>query len=1559
MPADDYDLTITDSNGCSELFPGILTIDEPALIGVTVNGSSEVSCFGGSDGSAEITVTGGTPVYLFSWTGDITGHISTSEDPDDLVPDTYDLTITDNNGCVQVFPDLVTIGEPLELSVLVDNITDVDCNGDATGAIDITPSGGTPGYTFAWTGPGGFNASTQNIANLEAGDYNLTLTDSRGCTRDFISLATVSTNPAITATFSLSHVSCNGGSDGAIDAMISGGVPDYTYDWAGPFGYSETTEDISGLIAGSYELTVTDDLGCTVVMAPQMLSQPPAITATATKVDVDCFGADNGSVDLTPSGGVPPYVFDWTGPGGFSETTEDISDLEPGAYSVTVTDANNCSVQFDNIATIQEPAEILLSSVRTDISCGGSADGSIDITVTGGIPPYSFNWTGPGGFNSTDEDITGLEPGSYSVTITDANGCIVNFPDVENILEPATITATYVSQVDVLCYGDASGSIEIDVTGGTAPLVFDWTNSLGATVSNDEDPSGLTADAYSLEITDANGCSASYPDMATITEPSPLSATLAKTDIICYGDGDGTITVTASGGTTPYEYSRVADLDVFYQPFNVFTGLGPNNYTIWTRDANRCVVSDTISILEPEEIQIIGETKSGQNLCYGDSSAQISIDSVVGGVKPYEYSINGGIDFYPTNLFTNLPAGSYQTVVRDVSGCTASGNLNVITQPSMLRIDSYTQEDITTCFDALQGRIVIVGTGGNGSITYTLNDTLTSPVGDFQNLPGGTHKVTMEDENGCTRDTTVVILTPPQLVVDLLTVTPVSGCAGDASGEITVSGSGGTGSITYAVDGGGFQPDETFTGLLAGIHVVTVRDGNDCRVDSAVTITEPEPIIITSETVTPITCSGAADGIIEIAASGGTDPLNYTLNPGAISDPTGIFSGLSPGTYTVSVDDSEGCGPVDSSPLILTDPPVLLLDSILETDINCNGAGNGTITIYASGGVPPYEYSVDNQASWGSDSLFTGLSPATYEVYARDANLCMLYAGSIIISEPPPLVLSLITTDITGCFGDSTGSLDASGSGGTGKLEYSLDGVNFQDTGTYAGLTAGAYTVYLRDSLGCLITESVSINEPAPVTATIDKTDALLGNPGSITISMTSGGTSPYEYTIGGPGGDFSSDTLYDMLEAGTYHVIVRDANGCVYEEMIDILDVLPLHVVVTTTDVSCYGESDGTIEFNPQDAEGAVEYSIDSGVNFIPDSLFENLPGNTTYYLVARDAAGKVFTDSVTIIEPDEILLARNVTFAECNAFSETGAIDITVSGGSGSFTYLWSDGSTDGDRTNLAAGTYILETTDSKNCNRVDTIQVNSLVVVNAYAGEDTTICHGTSIQLNGQGGHTPSWSPVDFLSDSSVSNPVAAGVTQTTTYVLTITEEISHHGCFNIDTVVISVFPLTGIEVSEDTFIVRGTSVQLETTGGPFSSYRWDPAAGLDNSMIPDPVASPQISTMYTVYGTSEYGCEESDSVFIEVIEDITAYNVFTPNGDGINDFFDIEHADRFPEMIVEVYSRWGDLLFSTTGYDDASRWDGTARGKEAPVGTYYYVIIPYSGASPITGHVTIIR
>lgn len=1315
---DVYLIGVKDTAGTSVYMIADVQGPDPMLI--SLDSYMDITCNNDNDGRIEVSATGETnnPVYDLSGPVTITGN-TTGVFPN-LPGGSYIVTARDGGGScgsTSTTP-LITINNPDLIGLNIQQLTHVACNGDATGAIDITPTGGTPPYSYAWSGPNGFSANTQDISGLAIGAYNLTITDANDCSMDFNPVATITENTPITGTFDPTDLSCglpNRSNDGAIDATITGGAPGiYTYLWSGPSGFTASTEDITGLDPGSYILEVTDNAGCIQLMPAEIISEPAELIATTTQTDIDCFGDGDGSIDLTVAGGIAPYTYAWSGPNGFTAGTQDIAALEAGAYSVTVSYGTSCSMPFPDIATIEESPEIQVSSVKTDITCGGLSDGAIDITVSGGLGPYTFAWSGPSGFTSTQEDISDLGPGNYSVIITDANTCAVAFPDQEIIIEPSSVIVSNVTYQNVLCSGDASGSINIDVSGGVPTYIYSWTNSAGTNVSDIQDPVGLPADTYSLAIMDANGCTFSFPDLATISEPPPLTVSLSKTDISCFGFGDGTITVSAAGGSGSYEYSSDGSN---FQAGATLGSLTPGLYTIWTRDDSLCIITDTITILEPTEIVIANETAS--YLCPGPLLGEISINGVSGGTGPYTYSINGGTDFYSTNLFANLAPGSYQTVVRDATGCQVDGNLNVLTEPLPMQITSYIQDDITSCFNSPDGRIQISATGGTGTISYSLDGDPPVTVGDFRDLPGGTHVITLIDGNACTHDTTVVILTPPVMSID----------------DISVS-------------------------------------------------------------------------------------------------------------------------------------------------------------------------------------------------------------------------------DVTICAGNTNGGLIVSGSGGTGALEFSLDDVNYQPSGIFDDLGAGDYTVWLRDANMCTINAPASISEPAPVMATVVKTDATFGNLGTITISNVTGGAAPYVYSINGLAGPFTSITVYTGLAPASYDVIVRDQNDCTYEETVLILDVPPLDVLVNISHVSCFGANDGSIEFVPQDAEGAVQYSIDNGANFQSEPLFTDLAGNITYNLVALDAVGKLFTDMVTLNEPAEILFSSVMTPALCNAFSETGAIDITVSGGAGSFTFLWSDGSVAEDRANILAGEYSVLITDANMCSRNETITVSSEDTVNVDAGEDATICGGESIQLQGSGVGIPTWDPSPFLSDEAILNPWVSGMTSSNTFVLTITDT-GPNGCYNKDSVDIILHPLMGLQVIADTFVVEGHSIRLETTGGPFDQYRWEPETGLDNSSVPDPVATPIEPTRYTVFAINSYGCEEVDDVFIDVIEDISAYNAFSPNGDGINDYFEIKNADRFPEILVEVYSRWGDQLYSKVGYNSGELWDGTTGGKEVPVGTYYYILIPYPGAKPISGNVTIIR
>ncbi|MDA3822463.1 MAG: gliding motility-associated C-terminal domain-containing protein, partial [Bacteroidales bacterium] len=1563
--ADTYNLTITDDNACDQVFNAVVIIKQPNEITATLNSYTNTTCFGCTDGTAQITVAEGTPAYSYLWTGDATGHTSTMEDPTDLIADTYDLQVIDANSCVKTFNDIVNIGQPNDITAILDGFTDALCFGNSDGTAQVTVAEGTPPYTFIWTGDATGHTSTMDNPNdLVADTYNLQVTDANSYIKTFNDIVTIAEPSELTITSSLTNILCFGGNTGEIDISPSGGTLAYTYAWTGPGTFTSTNEDLTGLLPGDYSVIVTDNNSCTESHGPITINQADDITLSDTSsTNVTCFGNDNGTASITVIGGSGTYTaFSWDGQStGHNSTDENPTGLAPDIYDLTITDDNACVKVLTDLITITEPLDISVSHTTSDISCNGAGDGAITITPAGGTPAYTYLWSGPNSFTSSDQNISTLEAGEYDLTVTDNNSCVKIFAPLTTITEPLEIEVNVTSQKNPDCFGDSNGTIDIDVSEGTPPYAFSWTNSLGTIVSADEDPIGLSAATYSLDVTDSESCAVSYPNIAVLTEPALLETSLTKTDILCNGETNGTITVTPSGGTAPYTHSFLSDFSAVVS--TPATGLSEDTYTVHTRDANGCQTSGDIDIVEPLAISYTTAI-SEENLCNGDSSVTITFSNVLGGISPYEFSVDNGVSYQIESVFEKLPAGSYPVIVRDANLCEQADAPLTILEPDSIIITSYDQDDVSTCFTAQEGRIDITGAGGTSTLNYSLNGGTTQLSGEFLNITGGIYTVNIIDANHCQKDTIVELVRPEEIVYDIVNVVGVTGCTGDSNGEISVIGSGGTGALEYSIDGGLFMTAAAYTGLSAGDYTITIRDDLACTVDSIISITEPLPISISSETVKPVSCSGVSSGEISVVAENGTPPYTFSLTPAVLpAQATGDFVGLPIGNYTITVDDAEGCTAAISNTLKITEPPAIVHDSTVTSKITCNGANDGKIAVYVSGGTPPFEYSFDDGTTYiKTNSLdLAGLTPGSYDVSVIDTNACNLFIDTYIIEEPPVLSISSILTDVFPCNGGSSGEISATGVGGWNSYEYSIDGLSFDTSGNFSGLIAGDYTLFLRDTGKCSTSSTVTISEPAPVLATVEKTDYIDVEQGKIIISNVTGGVPPYEYSIDGLLGSFVSDTSYTDVVAGSYDVVVKDASGCTFEVSVEISDIVPLTMIIDSADVSCFGLDDGRIEFLPQDAVGIVQYSIDGGVTFSTTALFENLQGNRSYSLKAVDDDDKQYTGSVYITEPDRLFVYIDaVVPAKCNVFSATGSVDLRIEGGTGDVTVTWSNGAVGEDANGLLAGRYTADILDEENCLVTKEILIPATTNVSANAGEDTTICAGETIILNATLEGIMQWNPATYLSNQTISNPVALNVTDSISYIFTATETSSGNNCYNFDTLNINILPTYGLEVSQDSVGLKGQQMQIvTTTTGTFVSYEWIPESGLDVPTDPNPTAILENTITYMLLATNDYGCIETDSMHIEVVEDLTVYNVFSPNGDNINDYFAIKNASAFPEIIVKIFNRWGSGVFTSVGYEDDQRWDGTFNGRELPIGTYYYVIIPYPEANSITGNVTIIR
>lgn len=419
-------IVLTEKSICARAYKSSTSV--PVACGLQVTTTVKPACFGLSNGSIGLSVVGGPEPYQWSWiSGSSSGSGSGNLIPG-LAPGNYTITVItdDGNGCTKTFN--VTVNENPQFTASASS-TNLLCNNGASGSINITPSGGAPGYTYLWTG----GATTQNRTGLAAGTYQVTVTDSKGCTAT--ASATLTQPDAIVITPAITDAACTGGSTGGITLGVTGGIGSYTYAWAdGP-----STANRTSLPAGSYSVTVTDANGCTKTSSGISVGEPAsALSLSATQVNVLCNGNSTGSINITASGGTGTVTFNWGG----GITTEDRLNLAAGTYTVTATDANGCTAVLSTVIT--QPAALTLSTVLTHVGCPPpvAPDGAIALTAGGGTSPYTYSIDG-GAYGSTST-FTGLTAGSHTVYVKDASGCITSSTVILNTLNssptpPSTI----------------------------------------------------------------------------------------------------------------------------------------------------------------------------------------------------------------------------------------------------------------------------------------------------------------------------------------------------------------------------------------------------------------------------------------------------------------------------------------------------------------------------------------------------------------------------------------------------------------------------------------------------------------------------------------------------------------------------------------------------------------------------------------------------------------------------------------------------------------------------------------------------------------------------------------------------------------------------------------------------------------------------------------------------------------------------------------------------------------------------------------------------------------
>lgn len=823
--------------------------------------------------------------------------------------------------------------------------TNISCNGAANGTAAVTITGGTPNYTYSWSN----NATTAAISNLQPGTYTVTATDAAGCTTTASS--TITQPQAINTSTNVTNVLCNGNNTGAVNLTVSGGTSGYSYNWSG----GSTTEDRTGLSAGTYNVTVTDANQCTTT-ATATVTQPAVISAGATPVNITCNAGNTGAVNLSVSGGTGSYTYNWNN----GATTQNITALGAGTYSATITDANNCSTSVS--ATVTQTTGIATNTVVTNVLCSGDNSGAIDLTVSGGTPAYSYTWAG----GITTQDRTQLPAGSYAVTVTDAGNCSATL--AVTISQPAALAATPAA-TNALCNASATGGINLNVSGGTGAYTYNWSNN-----TTTQNLSNVAAGAYTATVTDANGCTTTT--IATVSQPSPVNITANTTQVQCNGSNNGNVTLTVSGGNAGYSYQWSTGATS-----QNLTATGAGSYVVTVTDINSCTAVAQTTITEPAAINI-NTTSTDASCGQSNGSAQAT---ATGGTGAYTYNWAGGAN---TPAVSNLQTGSYTVTVTDANNCTATAAA-IVNNTGALQATIVATP--AACFGTASGSATVTVTSGNAPYTYQWSNGATGA--SISNVIAGAYTATVTDATGCINLVSETITSPAQLQA---ATSATSTTCGSNNGTASVQVTGGTPGYTYVWSNN--EAGSTASNLAAGIYTVTITDANSCTVTASQQISGTDGITLTT-TATGVLCNGDQNGSATAVASGGSGTYEYVWSN---SNTSPAIQNLAPGNYTVQVSDDNGCS---ATATVTITAPAVIQFATATTNANA-GANNGSIQVTApTGGTAPYTF---NWSTGDTTQNLSGINGGTYTVTVTDANNCTETA-TVLITETPTAI-----GDITG-----------------------------------------------------------------------------------------------------------------------------------------------------------------------------------------------------------------------------------------------------------------------------------------------------------------------------------------------------------------------------------------------------------------------------------------------------------------------------------------------------------------------------------------------------------------
>jgi len=983
------------------------------------------------------------------------------------------------------------------LEVILNNVEGTTCSDSNNGIAQAVATGGSGIYFYSWSN----GITTSANITLPSGIATVTVTDNAGASAT--SSANIISPPALLISVQ-GTVVCQNASNGGASVIATGGVGNYSYNWSN----AATSSSISGLPPGLYTVTVSDGNGC-LKSGTASVNISPEIIVNENINHVNCNGQSNGSIFISVTGGTPVFSYLWNN----GSTQANISNLMAAMYTVTVTDAALCTTTESY--SINEPQSLNGTvSNLTNVSCFGGNDGSATITVTGGSPAYSFQWsTGASGNGGTNTQ-SGLSAGSYTVTITDFFDCETMIS--LNVLQPEQITINTDEHQNVTCFSNNDGAIDISVTGLSGVPLFLWSNQ-----SIQPSISGLSPGTYSVTITDSeNNCSKTA--VYFITEPPILNVEPNNIgDVSCNGGTNGTVVALASGGTGSYSYlwnNGITNL--------ILNGITAGVYSVTVTDTNGCTDSTSININEPQPINV-ELTSSSNATCNGASNGSITIFAS-NGIAPYQYYWQNGTTGAANN---NLTAGNYTVTVTGANNCTSSATFLVQTNSSF-QIDVINIENVT-CNGDSSGMARVTE---NGQFTYLWSNGTTGS--ELIHAPAGVYTVIASDPEGCQSTPLIIDITqPPMIEINILEADTVL-CPGESNGHLSLDIRGGTGSLSWQ-----WSNDEitlTQDSLNAGIYIITVSDSTNCQISTSIEIFFSDSIRIEQYDVQDVNCYKESSGSISITKGGGYGDQMTNWSNGISNQDT--ISELSKGYYYVTITDEANCVLKDT--FFVQEPDSLFAFIVVENETQ-TGLNDGKITVNPVGGKSPFTIVWSN----GSSSfILDSLSPGLYSYVMLDANACLTSGWAVVGGGNCVLSASVEITQPS-CFNSFDGKLRINISGQFDPYKIQLFSENEEIFLPLDSIQAGTYTIIITDSLQCTaLIQNITLESEYPE---IKLDSIILINPTSSTSkngslqAVVTGGTGDLTYEWFKDGNSVGANSKINDLSVGIYTLVVADTSGC------------------------------------------------------------------------------------------------------------------------------------------------------------------------------------------------------------------------------------------------------------------------------------------------------------------------------------------------------------------------------------------------------------------------------